>query len=665
MRGSHGRAHVGSICLRLVSRVCLSAASFFGPAVFGLQMIMLDLVIADAEHTWFWLFVIVEFLLLMHMLLHGCSASQVVRSGSLQWIIYSWLISAKSAVLYFRILPRASQAEANNVVTLMCLTPLFYCVVTFRTLQQVFRGSESDQAPRKTSQSPSQKGRWGEHGTLDVVLLQDMVWHVVIDMVDITSIMLLLAAPDAESGNSDAGLESLLSIYYPGELQSLCTAGGLFVVLALFFHQQSFPSIYFAGSRDSDLSGVTPGKLSTGSFGNQASFTSYESQRKAEMDSDDIIRTSSSQMRLSAAASHAVMGQRVSMDSVQTESPSSSKYQQRQKQEYGVDVVKARKRSAIVSILLVDLPFFVIRTLIYTLSLWSLQLEASGTVPPPSHLVTVPVALPSPVPSDGMGVLQQQTTLLTRPPTPASGTPPSSSSNTKPRLDKWWIKNLMCLLLQAMQLRFVQQADLEQSQTLQWLSVHRSERRAARNTAKRRQSALDQEAAAQLKSTWEEMDAYYERSKLDAALQAVGASAATDSEEVSDAPFEATLTVAASLTMPPSAPPLIYVSDDSSKDSKGTPELHDHVNSHNLSQSSFSVSSFIGFSVARNVLEKTGWCCSRRRCKTFRLPVSFLILQAIMGFLLGWLLAKTDFSASLTELMVGLAAESSLENQDA
>eukprot|EP00439_Symbiodinium_sp_Y106_P035888 s1445_g4.t1 len=43
----------------------------------------------------------------------------------------------------------------------------------------------------------------------------------------------------------------------------------------------------------------------------------------------------------------------------------------------------------------------------------------------------------------------------------------------RPQLDKWWVKNVLCMMLQAMQLRFVQQAESERSQSLRWWDLRR------------------------------------------------------------------------------------------------------------------------------------------------------------------------------------------------
>ena len=85
----------------------------------------------------------------------------------------------------------------------MWLTPLFYAVLTFRTLRQLFK-SDTDDAyhPRRRSNSV----------TLDAALLQDMVWHTVIDMIDIVNMMFMDSAEQNEGASTQ-----FLSYTYPDE----------------------------------------------------------------------------------------------------------------------------------------------------------------------------------------------------------------------------------------------------------------------------------------------------------------------------------------------------------------------------------------------------------------------------------------------------------------
>ncbi|CAE7808855.1 unnamed protein product, partial [Symbiodinium sp. CCMP2456] len=165
------------------------------------------------------------------------------------------------------------------------------------------------------------------------------------DMIDIVN-MMFLDSPESGEGSSTR----FLSQSHPDEVQQIKLAAGTFIIMALFFHQQSYPSVAYQGGSNKSQELAAP------------------------------------------------------------------------------DVVKARKRSAIISILLVDLPFFTIRTYIYVLALS--------------------------IPDTQVVFLEGQEV-------------------PRPQLDKWWVKNVLCMMLQAMQLRFVQQAESERSQSLRWWDLRR------------------------------------------------------------------------------------------------------------------------------------------------------------------------------------------------
>merc|ERR1719447_1980274 len=81
------------------------------------------------------------------------------------------------------------------------------------------------------------------------------------------------------------------------------------------------------------------------------------------------------------------------------------------------------------------------------------------------------------------------------------------------------------MLLQAMQLRFVQQADLERSQSLRWWERGRMDVDAG-SARRRHRNAADPS----LRRAWEEM--YSDRNKLEAAMAAAaGVDALSDSAD--------------------------------------------------------------------------------------------------------------------------------------
>eukprot|EP00435_Cladocopium_sp_Y103_P056777 s3485_g19.t1 len=357
---------VGLIFVKLIFAI----SNVLLPVILLGQMLMLDNAMLK-HHTWaaiewLWIVFLAQLVLFLHLVATNLTSSR--QRGGLQWIVYCWIISVVAGILFFDTLPQMQriQHETNpllldllssrSLITVMWLTPLFYAVLTFRTLRQLFQQDvRGKTASSEGDKETNQNQRKNNSVTLDAALLQDMVWHT--DMIDIVNMMFMDSADQNEGASTQ-----FLSVTHPEEVKRIQIAAGTFIILGLFFHQQSYPS-YLARS-----------VWCVVRFGIQC------------------IGGDSSQ---------------------ETETP---------------DVVKARKRSAIISILLVDLPFFTIRTYIYTLGL---------SMPNTPYLQI-----------DGKEV-------------------------HRPQLDKWWVKNILCMMLQAMQLRFVQQAEQERSQSLRWWDVRR------------------------------------------------------------------------------------------------------------------------------------------------------------------------------------------------
>eukprot|EP00929_Paragymnodinium_shiwhaense_P071973 TRINITY_DN36543_c0_g2_i2.p1 TRINITY_DN36543_c0_g2~~TRINITY_DN36543_c0_g2_i2.p1 ORF type:complete len:461 (-),score=39.32 TRINITY_DN36543_c0_g2_i2:587-1870(-) len=360
-----GKLRLTSPLINILSYGCLTIANICGPAVFAIQMAFIDVLIYSycKQAEWAWFFMTLEVLLLTHMLLHA-GPEHITRSGSLQWIIYSWLMAVKGGVLYFQVLPQLSVDDVitlRAIVSIMCLSPVYYCIVTFRTLRQVSQGEAGGDKSRLFS--------WGDEAGLDVLLLQDMVWHVVIDLVDITSMIVLTKL-------TDDSLAEVLGRDFPARVEAMTFAAGVFAVLALFFHQQSFPSISFAtsssiddGSPDgSDVQIHRPtGLISQTMTGQLSRVTTSTSETFS------ISRVTSNSSR--GGLSYETTDVSVLTKTGRPDKP----YAKSKTIRYGVDVVKARKRSAIVSILLVDLPFFGIRTAQYVLAIKAAE---SPSAPP-------------------------------------------------------------------------------------------------------------------------------------------------------------------------------------------------------------------------------------------------------------------------------------------
>lgn len=490
-----------------IGKLCFFFSNIVLPCLVTVQMGVLDFgYIAEFSLVWCSFFALADFLLVLHMLLYHEQA-QAVQGGSLWWIVYTWLISLKSSVLYFGVLPELDRCDsaslqsngisgsekvcsgktifgisifsANSVFTLMCLTPINYCILTFRTLRQFFP-------------QPGQIHRRGhsQHDvTLDVMLLQDMVWHVIIDIIDIIYMLFMSTPHDKQLGLSTP---SLLKTH-PKELKTLQEVAGVFVFLGLFFHQQSFPKACStavthncARGRDSHVS-----RAETCEVGGE---------------------TTDSQILPDA----------------------------------GVDIVGARKRSAIVSILFVDLPFFSLRTFLYVISLQGDIHRTKG--------------------SDDPGGL--------------------------PTLDKWWVKNIVCMLLQAMQLRFMQQADLEQSQLVKTWSVQGSEHDISKKRYRRRWMQTEN---VQLRNYWQR---HSQERRKDCNANNYSPDTGRESHQ-----------------------------NDESQEQHAEEEMMEST----CTQGSIPLASW-------KHLHKS-CCCSLT-----------LWIHALLGLMLGWFIAKSDFAAAMTHL---------------
>ncbi|CAJ1406316.1 unnamed protein product [Effrenium voratum] len=465
------------ICLILL-KLILIVSNILLPVILLGQMIMLDNVILQ-HHSWsalewLWLLFLPQVALLLHLVSTALSSSaREARVGGLQWISYSWIIAIIAGVLFFDTLPQLTPTlgdpfalelmTTRSIMTVMWLTPLFYAVLTFRTLRQLF-ATKREQVPGKRRDSP----------TLDAALLQDMVWHTVIDMIDIVNMMFLGSADQMEGASTQ-----FLSFTHPAEVQSIKIAAGAFIILALFFHQQSYPSLGYIGHKGQECAAP--------------------------------------------------------------------------------DVVKARKRSAIISILLVDLPFFTLRTYIYALAL---------SVPDTQSVVI-----------DGKEV-------------------------QRPQLDKWWVKNILCLMLQAMQLRFVQQAEQERSQSLRWWDLRR-QGESVQGTLRMK----NLEYNANLLNAYRR-GANLSENKLEFAFAEMGAYDAYDSSP----------TQAVSATI---------------EDTDQAPE--DRTAAGEASQRS----------------SERRRCCRCRRCWSRSMTSFNIFCHTVMGLVLGWLVAKVDFTQLVDDMVVG------------
>jgi len=424
------------------------------PFVFALQMCYINYVLATRCSRLCWAFLVLEVPLFLHMVRHSMVAN-AVHSGSFQWVVYCWLCSVKTFIIYSRLMADRWRSEEKDGETrdrvrmAACLMPAVYILMMCRTLLQ-----------------------W-KHVTLDVVLLQDMAWHVIVDLVDMFFLLQYMYPDDINDG-IPLGLIS----EYPDDVKTMRQVAGMLVFLGILFHQQSFPIIEYVGPKTATNEGVFfEGGVASGSTSS------------LDVAQDHSVVTGHSKLSLTSGASatnrRSSLFRKVSGNISSSELCGAGNRGQGVSREwhYGVDVVKARKRSAIVSIIFVDFPFLAIRTCIFLASLSLYGPSGKSVTVDLSHAV---------LHSNGLSV----------PETIAqSNTSWSMEDVPRPELDKWLVKNLICLLLQAAQLRFVQQADLEQSQKIHWREMRNSEAKASRRMHQGRRMHQDP----YLFQAWEDM----------------------------------------------------------------------------------------------------------------------------------------------------------------
>ncbi|CAD7941936.1 unnamed protein product [Amoebophrya sp. A120] len=290
---------------------------------------------ADERAVISWTFVVFDTLLFLHILF---SRGTVSRNGSFQWICYCWINAPKYTLFYFVIMPslRSKQGVFGPQVMTYSVAnfAIIYALLMFRSFTELHVG-------RKI--------------TIDTMMHTDMAWHCTVDFVDV--IHMFDFAP-GQRGNSaiqvqrpygqaplaeDEAVGMELDTFYgipTGQAQAMSTAAGIFICCALFFHQQSFPGtpwrqdpseeLYRAATRTARSGGAAPGSLA----------------RPGGL--------------VASAAANATKTVGKAKRGLFAPGPLS--------QVHGVNMMKARKRSALVSILFVDLPFLILRGLHYYLS---------------------------------------------------------------------------------------------------------------------------------------------------------------------------------------------------------------------------------------------------------------------------------------------------------
>ncbi|CAD7944137.1 unnamed protein product [Amoebophrya sp. A25] len=147
------------------------------------------------------------------------------RLGAVIWISYSWLMAGKFLVIYLKVLPHvdviAQSADSYSWIrtpaTLsvsLYLVAVVYIALMFRAQKSLF-------------------GHLNSVPTPDVILHQDMVWHVALDAVDIVNMTKMSRLQDF--------LETDIVLEYWSALNLFRRVSPIFIFLAMLAHSQSFP----------------------------------------------------------------------------------------------------------------------------------------------------------------------------------------------------------------------------------------------------------------------------------------------------------------------------------------------------------------------------------------------------------------------------------------
>lgn len=532
--GNRGCRAAWACVLSVVRRLLLCVAALALPVLSTWHMVLLDLELYNdggpRVFSWLWAFILPELCLVLHMLRNAFSESEILV-GSLQWISYSWLVAGKYCIIIFSTVPQLSSNSAGQVFDYVFFSPVIYCILCWKALQKL----RTVEAQDRGAGGQALADRRAEE-TLDCMLFQDMIWHVVIDMIDIQMMMRLTSPGLLESASSEVsagaerwGLLSEMAKFVerdPETAERIQTVAGVFVFLGLFFHQQSFPSVAYSSSsagadhfRKRGPARATPPRTTHHSG---SSFEKVVRMSTVVLRPTQIMRQLGGRTSVAESES-SVQTSSTAGGSVQADAAKAAAdekvYRRHRGHTYKVDVVKARKRSIIVSILLVDVPFFAVRTSVYGMVLMSPRADedsastsvvledVNATVLEDVNTTTEDVNTTledgniTSMKDDNTTITATTTTITTITQTTAASGLLFSSELPAP--DIWWFKNIVFMVVQAMQLRFVQQADLERSRDLVLLTKSavgaggkRKMKRTHDESLKRVWKSIDQERTA-------------------------------------------------------------------------------------------------------------------------------------------------------------------------
>jgi len=209
-----GAAYAGAIGCYLFQTVSISVflARFVGPSTLVTLAADVPLLV---HLIWFW------------------RQENAHRATPIQWLVYSWVHAAKTVGLCCNVMPFLQDFEGDEssalvtfplvggetptwLFNILLLTPVFYALLMFRCGLAIF-------------------GTHLEHITADVIMHVDMLWHVVMDMIDI---IYMIAYTRAQ-----VFMEPAVITRYATEIRHMQSILPILLFMAIMLHAQSLPGV--------------------------------------------------------------------------------------------------------------------------------------------------------------------------------------------------------------------------------------------------------------------------------------------------------------------------------------------------------------------------------------------------------------------------------------
>jgi len=298
------------------------------------------------------------------------------RAAPTQWFCYSWVHAAKVVVLFCRVMPRLTSStpaisgdvlrgsdfsinasyfqdlfSPTMLANLLLITPVFYALLMFRTSKAIF-------------------GSLSKRVTVDLIMHYDMLWHVVIDMVD--QVDMFYYARLAEWVGSEA-LEQ-----HKNSLVLIQTAVPFLLFFSMVLQAQAFPGVVTDKWSLPVEAPVVQDSWSSRRPSDMLPRLSVVSQGSVEVDTaprqDGLSRRPSKEISFERVSTGGVIHRKTTAGTGTERTWFEREERARRRRLQGVmnliqrhNIIIARKRSAIASIFLIDVPFLTIRVWLWAL----------------------------------------------------------------------------------------------------------------------------------------------------------------------------------------------------------------------------------------------------------------------------------------------------------